>query len=97
MRDNQADNFSSLKKKDNDYQNSDKSNNDLKTIIKFKKLIDENDIEQLNYILERENIKEQTLSNGLNLALEQYRPNGNTIDIINSLLKYFYFHTKIIL
>ena len=42
--------------------------------------------EKVNKICE-ENIKEQTLSVGLNIALEQYRSSGNSIDIIDSLLK----------
>lgn len=87
MRDHHSDNMNS-KKGERDNPNSDKSPNDLKNIIKFKNLIEQNDLEELNNILENENIKEQTLSTGLNKALEQYRSNGNNIDIIDSLLKY---------
>lgn len=75
------------KKRDKDKDNTDKSNVELKTIIHFKNLIEENDIEELNTFLCEENIKEQTLSVGLNIALEQYRSSGNSIDIIDSLLK----------
>jgi hypothetical protein len=90
MRDNNQE-ILNLKKKDKDKENTnknqDKSNSDLKTIIKFKNLIEANDIEELNTFLGEEDIKEQTLSVGLNIALEQYRSSGNSIDIIDSLLK----------
>ena len=42
-------------------------------------------------ILEKENMKEQTLSSGLVKALEVYNDKNNThiIEIINELIKYF--------
>ena len=87
MRDNNPENLYSKKNKDKENTNQEKSNLELKTIIKFKNLIETNDIEELNTFLCEENIKEQTLSVGLNIALEQYRSSGNSIDIIDSLLK----------
>ena len=85
MKDSKSENLTLIKKKE--YQNPDKYNSDSKILITIKKFIEENDIEELNNILEKDDIKEQTLSQGLNIALELYRSNGNSIDIINSLLK----------
>lgn len=88
MRDHQQENFQS-KKKEKEPQNQDPSQNDVKAMIKFKQSIEQNDIEELNRILQDDKItiKGQTLSNGLNIALEQYRSNGTTIEIIDLLLE----------
>ena len=88
MRDHQQENFQS-KKKEKEPQNQDASQSDVKAMIKFKQSIEQNDIEELNRILQDDKItiKGQTLSNGLNIALEQYRSNGTTIEIIDLLLE----------
>lgn len=88
MRDHQQENFQ-LKKKEKETQNQDTSQNDVKAMIKFKQSIEQNDIEELNRILQDDKItiKGQTLSNGLSIALEQYRSNGTTIEIIDLLLE----------
>lgn len=88
MRDHQQENFQS-KKKEKEQQNTDTSQNDVKAMLKFKQSIEQNDIEELTSILQDDkiNLKGQTLSNGLNIALEQYRSNGTTIEIIDLLLE----------
>jgi hypothetical protein len=88
MRDHQQENFQS-KKKEKETQNLDTSQNDMKAMLNFKQSIEQNDIEELTRILQDDKItiKGQTLSNGLNIALEQYRSNGTTIEIIDLLLE----------
>jgi len=88
MRDHQQDIIHS-KKKEKESQILDASQNEVKAMIKFKHSIEQNDIEELNKILQDDKItfKNQTLSNGLNIAFEQYRSNGNTIEIIDLLLE----------
>ncbi len=88
MRDHQQENYHS-KKKEKEIMNSDTPLNDVKGMMKFRQSIEQNDIEELNKILQDDKItiKGQTLSIGLNIALEQYRSNGNTIEIIDLLLE----------
>lgn len=64
----------------------------MTTLKPFCRCIENCDIQELKKILERENMKEQTLSSGLVLALETYSSSNSRdiIDIINLLITYVF-------
>lgn len=64
-------------------------NHDIKTTISFLRFIENQDFHEVKKTLEKENIKEQTLSSGLVKALEVFNDKNNTqsIEIINELIK----------
>ena len=68
--------------------NTSSSENGVKVSLNFMKTIENNDVEELNSILENETISKVTLGAGLMKALQNYRNNSDTIDIIDSLLNH---------
>jgi hypothetical protein len=64
------------------------SDNGVKTSLNLMKSIESNQVEEVNKILENESISKNTISAGLNKALQNYKSNSDMIDIIDSLLKY---------
>jgi ankyrin repeat protein len=68
--------------------NTSSSENGVKASLNFMKAIENNEVEELNSILENETISKVTLCAGLMKALQNYRNNSDTIDIIDSLLNH---------
>lgn len=63
----------------------------VKSTINLMKCIDNNQVEELNYILSHEGTSRMTLNTGLQKAVQSHRNNGEMLGIIKSLLRY---HSK---
>jgi hypothetical protein len=61
--------------------------NGVKNTVNLMKYIENGQVEEVNNILENESISKNTISAGLNKALQNYKSNGDMIDLIDSLLK----------
>jgi hypothetical protein len=61
--------------------------NGVKNTVNLMKYIENGQVEEVNNILENESISKNTISAGLNKALQNYKSNGDFIDLIDSLLK----------
>jgi hypothetical protein len=72
------------------FKNTENTNNDggVKTTLNLMRLIESNDVEEVNRILENETINKNTISAALNKALQAYKMNSDMIDIVETLLKY---------
>lgn len=62
--------------------------NGIKNSLHFIKAIENYDVEELNNILENDTVSKVTINSGLIKALQNYRSNTDSIDIIDSLLNH---------
>jgi hypothetical protein len=80
--------ITSHKLNDRDKDKEDKSpDNGVKNTVNLMKYIENGQVEEVNNILENESISKNTISAGLNKALQNYKSSGDMIDLIDSLLK----------
>jgi hypothetical protein len=80
--------LTSFKLNDREKDKDDKTtDNGVKNTMNLMKYIENGQVEEVNNILENEPISKNTISAGLNKALQNYKSNGDMIDLIDSLLK----------
>jgi hypothetical protein len=76
------------KTNDRERGGGDKSpDNGVKNTVNLMKYIENGQVEEVNNILENESISKNTISAGLNKALQNYKSNSDFMDLIDSLLK----------
>jgi hypothetical protein len=76
-----------LKEREKDIHSDKSTDNGVKNTVNLMKYIENGQVEEVNNILENECISKNTISAGLNKALQGYKSNGDMIDLIDSLLK----------